>query len=133
MIVYSAADLLWATRIKATAEALGIPCRPVRSVDMLRARLAESAVKGLIVDLEAAEVGLSLIRALRGTGPVAGDQGPPLDPGGRITIVAFGPHVAVDVLAEARAAGSDRVLARGTFDHQLNDILQELEGGQDEP
>src|SRR5688572_17399647 len=55
MIVYCAADLLWATRIKATADSLAIPCRPARSVDMLKARLADSDVRAVIVDLDAPE------------------------------------------------------------------------------
>ncbi len=122
MVVYFAADLLWATRIKATADALAIPCRPVRSPDMLRARLADSDVKGLIVDLETADQGLQLIHALRET--------PPANP---VTIVAFGPHVAVELLDQARRAGADRVLARGAFDRQLPDILRDLEGTPAEP
>lgn len=35
--------------------------------------------------------------------------------GVRPAIVAFGPHVAVDVLAAARAAGADDVVSRGTL------------------
>ena len=53
MVLYCAADLIWATRIRAAAEAAGIPSRPVRDLAMLEARLADSPVRGLIVDLEA--------------------------------------------------------------------------------
>lgn len=42
MILYFAADLLWASKIKLTADAIGIVCRPVRSVSMLEARLADT-------------------------------------------------------------------------------------------
>src|SRR5262245_18800779 len=121
MILYCAADLLWATRIKATAESLGIPCRPARSVEMLEARLADSAVRALIVDLDSGEAALSLIRALRGE-----NNKPGRDPDRAIQILAFGPHVALELFEQARAAGADRVLARGAFDRQLPEILRVL-------
>jgi hypothetical protein len=121
MVVYVAADLLWATRIKGTADQLGIPCRPVRSVEMLHARLGEGGVRGVIVDLEAGDLALDAIRAVRAR--AAADE-----QGGTPVIVAFGPHVGVEALAAAKAAGADRVLARGAFDRGLVEILKGLEG-----
>lgn len=124
MVLYCAADLLWATRIKATADSLGIPCRPARSVEMLKARLADSDVRALILDLDAAESSLSLLAALRGA---AGSPG--LDPDRRVRVLAFGPHVAVELFEQARAAGADDVLARGAFDRRLPEVLAALNGG----
>lgn len=118
MILYAAADLLWATRIKATADALGVPCRPARNAEMLRARLADSSVRALIVDLEA-EAGLDLIALARAEG------------GPGVRIVAFGPHVQKARLQAAREAGADEVLTRGAFDHALPDLLLALGGGED--
>jgi hypothetical protein len=114
MVLFCASDLLWATRIKGTADALGIPCRPARTVEMLDARLSDSPVRGIIVDLEA-ESGVEVIRAVRER-----------DPEKRIGVVAFGPHVGVERLEEARAAGADRVMARGAFDRGLAEILRTL-------
>jgi hypothetical protein len=114
-----AADLLWSTRIQGTGKQVGITCRPVRSVDMLKARLADSEVRAVIVDLEAPEMALEIIRALRGEGG--------LDPEKRVRIVAFGPHVAVDLFEQARQAGADAVLARGSFDRRLPELLAELD------
>jgi hypothetical protein len=122
MIVYFAADLLWSTRIQGTGKQIGIPCRPVRNLDMLRARLADSDVRAAIVDLDGPETALELIRALRGEGSEGG-----LDPERRIRIVAFGPHVAVELFEEARRAGADAVLARGAFDRQLPALLAQLD------
>lgn len=114
MIVYLAADLLWATRIKSTADALGLPCRPIRDPTMLSARLAEGGVGGAIFDLDA-EPAIELLARLRE------------DPAGsRVRVVAFGPHVRTDLLESARAAGADLVLPRGAFDRQLQDILRSL-------
>lgn len=124
MVAYHAADLLWQTRIKATGQDVGVECRPVRSVEMLEARLGDSVVRGLIVDLESPEVSLALIRALRGVDGVVGR-----DPERKTKIVAFGPHVAVELFERAREAGADSVLARGAFDRRVGEILKELESG----
>ena len=124
MILYCAADLIWATRIKATADSLGIPCRPVRSLEMLDARLADSPVRAVILDLETADTSLGILRALRGQ---AGSPG--RDPDRAIAVLAFGPHVATELFQQAREAGADQVLARGAFDRNLPDILRALAAG----
>jgi len=121
MILYCAADLVWATRIKSTADALGVPCRPVRTVEMLRARLAEGQVRAVILDLETPETSLAILRALR-----AEQGGPGRDPDSRVHVLAFGPHVATELFQQAREAGADQVLARGAFDRSLAEILQGL-------
>src|SRR5438132_1288212 len=74
VILYCAADLLWATRIKATAESLGIAARPCRDTAMVAARLADSDVRGVIVDLEAGAA-MEVIGALRGGGSAGGGGG----------------------------------------------------------
>jgi hypothetical protein len=112
MIVFCAADLIWATRIKSTADSLGIPCRPVRSREMLEARLGDSPVRALIVDLEAGEVGFELIRMVKAKGG--------------IHILVFGPHVAVEAFEQARAAGANAAMARGAFNAKLPKVLQAL-------
>ena len=122
MILYCASDLLWATRIKATADSLGIPCRPARNPEMLAARLGDSDVRGMIVDLEAGDVALSLIRSLRSDPPPGGQTAK------RIPVIAFGPHVATEALQAARQAGADRVMTRGAFDSGLVELLRTLEG-----
>lgn len=116
MILYACSDLLWATRVKATAEGLGLPARPVRSTQMLADRLGEGGVRGLIVDIDTGELGLELIRAAAASG-----LGFP--------IVAFGPHVAADALGAAREAGAHRVIARGAFADRLPQILTDLAAG----
>ncbi|MEC9373956.1 MAG: hypothetical protein VYC34_08935, partial [Planctomycetota bacterium] len=80
----------------------------------------DSDVRALIVDLDAPELALDLIRRLREPDR---DQPP-----NRIRIVAFGPHVARQTLQAARDAGADDVMPRGAFDHNLTDILITLAG-----
>ena len=121
MILYLAADLVWATKIKATAQAVGVPARPARTLDMLEARLADSPVKAVVLDLENAGEALAFIGRLRGPSASAAER--------QIKVLAWGPHVAADQLAAARSAGADFVLTRGAFDHRLAEILQQLNDG----
>ncbi|HMN40325.1 MAG TPA: hypothetical protein PKE29_05730 [Phycisphaerales bacterium] len=134
MIVFCAADLIWASRIKSTADSLAIPCRPARNPDMLLARLGDSPVRALIVDLDAGPVAFDLIRLIReheatptdlSANPPAAPQTPCADRP-RIRVLAFGPHVATDLLTAAKAAGADALLARGAFGARLPQILQSL-------
>lgn len=147
MILYSASDLIWATKIKGTADSIGTPCRPVRNLEMLEARLADSDVRGLIVDLDAPDLALELIARLRqsasppdpspgavpssqpaGPGTSSGDDAPATIDPTRVRILAFGPHVNKDLLQQARDAGADDVLPRGAFDANLAEILINLDG-----
>lgn len=123
MLLYLAADLIWATKIKSTADSLGLPCRPVRSLEMLEARLADQAadpVTALLLDLEKPVESLAMIARLRA--PAAADQDR------RIHLLAFGPHVAKDLFQQARDAGADEVVPRGAFDHSLPKFLLRLAG-----
>ncbi|MFM9995430.1 MAG: hypothetical protein ACKVU4_06465 [Phycisphaerales bacterium] len=105
----------------------------------------------MIVDLDAGDAAIDLIRSARdierAAGPAAAaDRGrsagapsnavgganpgppPPIPP--RFFILAFGPHVAVELFARAKEAGADETLARGAFDRRLPDILRALEAGR---
>lgn len=117
-ILYLAADLLWASKIKGTADALGVPARPVRTMEMLEARLADCDVKALLLDLDKPEEALQMIARLRGASATDQDKS--------IRLVAWGPHVAKDLLQQARTAGADEVLTRGAMDHNMQEILLAL-------
>ncbi|MDX2131315.1 MAG: hypothetical protein SFY69_04610 [Planctomycetota bacterium] len=140
MILYLAADLIWATRIKGVADALGLPARPVRTLDMLEARLADSRVSAILLDLEKPDEALAMIERLRrppapgpstaappapeATAPAPAAPATP-DPR-RVRILAWAPHVERDLMQRARDAGADDVLTRGSFDRNLEDILLRL-------
>jgi hypothetical protein len=119
MIVYVSGNLLWATRIRAAAEDVGVTARPARDAPGLARRLSEGPVATVVVDLDGTEDALGLVRlgvAARAEGRV-----------GRVA--AFGPHVRTDLLEGAREAGADPVLVRGAFDHRLGELLREWGGG----
>lgn len=121
MIAYFAADLLWASKIKGTAEAAGVAARPVRSVEMLEARLQDSPVKALVVDLEGGETAMDLIKRLRAGSKVEAER--------EIRVLAFGPHVAVEMLQGAKDAGANAVMTRGAFHGKMLEVLKMLESG----
>jgi hypothetical protein len=125
VILYAAADLLWASKIKSTAEAMGLAARPVRTLEMLHARLADCPeAKSLMVDLDKGEDALALIAALRQferTSQAAGQAR-------RLRVLAWGPHVAKDLLQAARDAGADDVLTRGALEHNMEEVLLKLAG-----
>ena len=117
-VLYCCADLLWATRVKGTGEGVGVACRPVRSVEMLTARLGDCDVAGLLLDLEAGEVCFELMAALQQAGLKQG--------GANVPVVAFAPHVHVDLMKRASASGATAVLARGAFAGRMPAILTDL-------
>lgn len=123
MIAYFAADLLWASKIKATSEAIGVEARPVRNAEMLGARLGDSDVRGLIVDLDHSETAMSLVALARADSKTGNRPACR-----RITVAAFGAHVDTDALHQAREAGCDLVLTRGAMARSLEDVLRRLEG-----
>ncbi len=149
MLVYACSDLIFATKIRSTAEALGVVSRPVRNAEMLRARLqreddgkANGPVTCVMIDLELGEPAFDLIKQVRAhgskpSGVAAGgsvaemrrlleataggaDGERPDEP----TVIAFGPHVMREALAGAERVGADRVMARGAFTAELPELVR---------
>ncbi len=114
MILYFTADLIFATRIRSTAEALGIPARPARTVERLRELRLEESVNAVIVDLDAGDTAIDLIDA-------AACAEPPL------RSLAFGPHVNIEAFEAAHRAGASQVMPRGRFAEQLPTLLRLLD------
>lgn len=120
MIVYCCQDLIFATKIHSTAEALGWVSRPARDATALRNRLdriddgkPNGEVSAVLVDMTMGEAAAGLIELAR-----SHDAAMP--------IIAFAPHVEIDLLEAARRCGADRVMTRGAFSDQLPDLLNEV-------
>lgn len=120
MIAFVASDLIWASRIKATADAVGLPAKRVFNPQGLADLLTAGPVSLVLLDLES-EDAPALITALRG--PEASEQAR------RIPTVAWAPHVLVDRIQSAKDAGIDQVLPRGAFASKLESILTGVAGG----
>lgn len=126
MIVYCCSDLLFSTRIRATAESMGIASRPGRDAAALTARLDQvddgrcnDPVTGVLIDLDVPEA-LELISHAKAHAT-------------NVPVVAFGSHVMTDLLQNARTRGADFVMARSMFTNSLMDILERFRSENDTP
>ncbi|MGH7501100.1 MAG: hypothetical protein ACREL7_05010 [Longimicrobiales bacterium] len=107
------ADLMFASRIRATAQALGVDVdlhsRPAALLEAIRS----GPPRLILVDLDARGWDASaVVREIRCDARNAGVQ-----------IVAFVSHVRDDAIQAAKDSGADRVLARSAFVRQLPDLL----------
>jgi hypothetical protein len=103
-----ARDLMFVGRINATARAAGAAIKTLRDPTQLKNETADH----VIVDLElpgAIEAVAEWKRAAAGR-----------------SATGFVSHVAADVIAHARSAGIDTVMARGRFVEILPDLLARL-------
>jgi DNA-binding NarL/FixJ family response regulator len=110
MIVAIVDDLLFGSKIRAAAEAAGRRVTFVRHGGRVEDAARVAGASLVIVDL-AGSGAADAIRAVRAL------EGP------RIPIVAFASHLRADLIAEARAAGADRVLARSAFVTELPTLV----------
>lgn len=111
IVVLLAKDLIFETRIRATAASLGIDLKSGREAAQIQGLLGDGETAGLIVDLECGEEAVSVIATARRKNRT-------------MPIVAFGSHVQSDMLARAAAAGAGEVLPRSRFSMQLPTLLQ---------
>lgn len=96
-------DLMFTSRIVATARAHGRDVVAVKTAESLFAKAAESPPAGVIVDLHNPTLDVATLRA--------GLPG--------VRIVAYGSHVDAERLRAARQAGCDLVLPRSAFVERL--------------
>ncbi len=106
-------DLIFATKIRATAASLGIPVHQVRDASGLTAALEQRRPRGVVVDLSLAGDPIELVRiaAAHASAP---------------TVIAFVAHVESELAAAAHAAGAHQVMPRSRFSTQLPAILQSV-------
>ena len=114
-IVALVEDLFFLARIQETAKSLGLTVTAVdRRSDVTR--VAAMKPSALIIDLNARGLDpIVWIRALKADRFLQS-----------VPLVAFASHVETQLIAQARAAGCDTVLARSAFTRQLPDLLRHL-------
>ena len=113
MILAIVDDLMFSSKIKTTANHLGVTVTFARSAEAALATMRKTAPTLTIVDLDSARTDpLGTVAAIKSDPALAS-----------IPIIGFVSHVHADLIDSARAAGVD-VMARSAFTAQLADILQ---------
>ncbi len=108
-------DLFFLAKIQEAARRVGIP---VEQVDAGKAqeRLGQSRVRAVILDLNhRSGAALDVLKNLKGDASTR-----------HVPVIGFVSHVQGDLVAAARAAGCDQVLARSAFSVQLPELLEKL-------
>jgi CheY-like chemotaxis protein len=116
MILAVLDDLMFSSKIKTTANQLGVPLTFARSSDGALAEMRKAAPALVILDLNNPRTNpLGIVSAMK--------QDPAL---ASVRTLGYASHVQVDVINAARQAGVDEVLPRSAFAMRLAEIL----GGQ---
>ena len=113
MILCVVDDLIFSIKISTAAKALGVDMYFERSADQVVPRIREKKPTLVILDLNSAKLRpLDVIAQLKADAELKG-----------IHTLGYVSHVQTDVIAAARQAGIDEVLARSAFSEQLGQIL----------
>jgi CheY-like chemotaxis protein len=115
MILVAVDDLFFLAKIRETARLVGVP---VESVDPKRLpeRLAQAPARAVMLDLNhRSGAAVEAVRALKADPATT-----------RVPVLGFVSHVQTDLIAAARAAGCDEILARSAFTAQLPELLRKF-------
>lgn len=114
MILCVVDDLIFSIKISTAAKALGAEVYFERAPEKVLPRIRETMPSLVILDLNGAKLRpMEVIAAMK--------RDPALK---AIPALGFVSHVQSDVIAEARRAGIDEVLARSAFVDRLGEILR---------
>jgi CheY-like chemotaxis protein len=106
-------DMFFASKIRATAEALEVEIAFPRNKELILAKVAEKKPDLIVVDLHNQKVDvLELVRQLKSMDEFAG-----------VPLLGFFSHVQKELQQAALAAGYDQVIPRSVFSRDLAQIL----------
>jgi CheY-like chemotaxis protein len=116
-------DLLFSIKIKTAAKTLNAAVHFERAPDQVLESIRAKAPRLVIFDLDSVKMRpMHAIASMKADSALRG-----------IPTLGFVSHVHADVIARARAAGIDQVLARSAFVTQLEPILLGAESGSPKP
>lgn len=112
-------DLLFSSKIRATARQLGVDVQFARSPDEILSQARALKPTLAIFDLNSGKTDpIGTIAALKADPEI-----------GAIRTLGFASHVHADLIAAARRAGADEVMPRSAFAGRLATILSSGSGG----
>ena len=118
-VIAAVDDMFFVSKIRGTAEHLGITLRSVRNIELLLTVAREGTTDLIIVDLHTEKMDpLAITHALKADEQLAA-----------IRLLGFFSHVRTDLQKDAVAAGYDEVITRSVFSRDLAKILS---GGKEE-
>jgi len=107
------ADMMFASRVRGTATAIGVDAVTVTRAEKLMEETRRLRPRVVLIDVDARGVDVpGVIARLKSDAETAA-----------VPVIAFGSHVNADALRAAREAGADRVLARSAFVRDLPILL----------
>jgi DNA-binding NarL/FixJ family response regulator len=110
-IIFLSSDLMFSSRVLASAKTMGTPLQLVSDQATL-SQVVKPDCTLVIVDLSLGGLDLpAVIAEVRGAAQLA-------------QILAYGAHVDEEALAAARQAGCDQVLSRGQFHKHYAELLR---------
>jgi PleD family two-component response regulator len=113
-IIAAVDDMFFASKIRATAEALGVNIKFHRRLESLMIAAAEQAPDLILVDLHNEKINpLELARQVKSNDSLKA-----------IPLMGFFSHVQTDLQQQAFAAGYDQVIPRSVFARDLGQILK---------
>nr|UXE45186.1 hypothetical protein Hi04_10k_c446_00016 [uncultured bacterium] len=114
MILAVVDDLMFTSKIRATAKPLGVPVVFARSSEAALAEMRKAAPALVIFDLDNSRTDpIGTVLAMKSEPALAS-----------IPTVGFVSHVQTDLIERAHQAGVDEVMARSAFTIQLAEILR---------
>ena len=114
MVLCAVDDLFFSIKIKTAAKTLGAEVYFERSPDQVLEAVRVKAPRLVIFDLDSVKMRPMELLAAMKADPALRD----------VATLGYVSHVHADVIAAARAAGVDQVLARSAFVDQLASILK---------
>jgi CheY-like chemotaxis protein len=117
MILAAVDDLLFLSKIQQTAQQVGVAVKSARPADLLDLA-SQDVPSAIIIDLNhRSGKALEVLRTLKSDLKTK-----------EIAVIGFVSHVQTDLIAAARDARCDPVLARSAFVNQLPSLLQRFSG-----
>jgi CheY-like chemotaxis protein len=115
MVLCVVDDLIFSIKISTAAKSLGAPIFFERNAEMVLERVREKQPSLVIFDLNSTKLRpLDAITAIKADAALKD-----------VWTLGYVSHVHTDVIAAARAAGIDEVLARSAFAKRLGEILSQ--------
>jgi DNA-binding NarL/FixJ family response regulator len=118
MVLAAVDDLLFSSKIRATAKQAGVDVTFARTPQEILDQARAQKPSLIVFDLNSGKTDpVATIAALKGDSALSG-----------LRVLGFASHVHTDLIASARNAGADQVLPRSAFAANLAEILLSSQG-----